>query len=125
MARYSEDYPKRFHEDFARVANRLSPGGLLNIELVRSVLSRSPTEEESVFHERCALILNAYSFVAKNAQGLLNIQLLERDGDGHLSMAKETSFALYIFFSGTLFLNREPSLELFIDAAQKAAEGNI
>ena len=117
-----QEHLDRFAADFESTALRQRPDEELTIGLVRSALSKRPKEEEAAYADRCQRMLNAYSYVVKNAAAFRNVQALVLEEDGPKIQAKLV-LVLYLFFmGGDLYLSKDPSLDLVLDALMK--EGN-
>jgi hypothetical protein len=109
----------RFVADFSAIANRQRPDESLTIDLVRSALVKRPKEEEAAYSDRCRRMLNAYSYVAKNAAAFRNIQALVYLDDGPRIEGKLLA-VLYLFFMATdLYLAEDPRLDRVLDALVK------
>lgn len=119
MTSLFQEHLNRFIADFEATANRQRPDEELSVKLVRSALSKRPKEETTAYAERCQRVFNAYSYVAKNAPALRNIQSIIHTDDGP-EVDEKLLTTLYLFFIATdFYLKTDPSLDLFIAALVK------
>jgi hypothetical protein len=110
-------FVERFVADFSAIAAKVGYADSLDVPFVRSVLEHIQNESEARFSQRCNEAHRAYSFVLKNDSALKTFDWLQVDLVGGTISGSLLS-ALYFFFCGSdMYANRDPNLDLVINAA--------